>query len=391
MAKRWSGKELDGINSLKQLLASPGMYNPDGEWQDLVTERIRAFLRADYGLFIHGNGGPPRFATAGIRLDEIENRSAFLEDNEGNRRMRQLGLTVWTKEEIVAGEWPRYWESREYQELFRPNRFIDGAGCNSISSYGDFAILALFSEREGSLSHSEQLLRILNELAPDWKAGLTALKFFRASVDLLLSADDAEGHSAFLFEENGTLVALSENAEDLIADMEGKTLQEEARQLARDLGRSPGGYPLSKAVQSPELSVRPERWMRTQHGLYRLVGTFMEVPGASRRRILVSLDRRTRIPLSGEELRKHFGLSSEAIETAELFAREMSDAEIAAERGVRPKSVASNLGKLRDKLGVASKWELFKFLNGEYRDRLEGRPPYRRPPTRRRRNRKHGA
>lgn len=387
MGRRWSEKDRDAMNALKQLLASPGMYNPDGEWQDLVTERLRAFLQADYGLFILGDGGPPRFSTAGIRLDKIENCSAFLEDNEGNRRMRQLGQTVWTKEEIVAGEWSRYWDSREYLELFQPNGFIDGVGCNSLTPQGDFAVLALFSEREGSLSRSEPLVQVLNNLAPDWKAGLTALKLFRASVDLLLSASDAERHSAFLFEPNGTLVALSENAEDLVADIEGRTLLEEARQLARDLGRSPGEYRPSKAVHCPELSVRPERWKRTGHGLYRLVGTFMELPNTWRRRILVSIDPWTRIPLSGEELRRFWGLSAPAIETAGLFARGMSDAEIATARGVLQKSVTRSLDKLRDKLGASSKRDLFKILRGEYRDRLEGRASFRRHRSRRRKRR----
>ncbi|HEY0020846.1 MAG TPA: hypothetical protein VGC13_31385 [Longimicrobium sp.] len=388
MDRRRSGKELDNINALKQLLASPGMYNPDGEWQDLVIDRLRAFLRADYGLFILGDGGPPRFSSAGIRPDEIENRSAFLENNEGNRRMQKLGHTVWTKDAIVAGEWSRYLDSREYLELFQPNRFIDGAGCNSITPHGDFAVLALFSEREGSLSRSEPLLEVLSDLAPDWKAGLTALKLFRASVDLLLAASDAERRSAFLFEPNGTLVALSENAEDLIADIEGRTLLEEARQLARDLGRSPGEYRPSKAARCPELSVCPERWKRTPHGLYRLVGTFMEVPGTWRRRILVSIDPWTRIPLSGEELRSLWGLSAPAIETAELFARGMSDGEIATVRGVLQNSVTRSLEKLRDKLGAPSKREMLKILRGEYRDRLEDRTSYRRHSVPRRRNRR---
>lgn len=389
--RRWTSDELQRINVLKGVLISPGSYPSFGEWQDDFTQRMVSLLRIDTGISILVTGaGPPRFATGGIRFEEIQNPSAFLEENEGNRRLRERGLTLWTKEEVVNGEWGRYRDSAEYQELFLPNRFMDGAGFVSATRNGDFGVLALFSQHEEVLSRSESLRQFLNELAPEWRAGLEATSLLRSMVDFIIGSADVAGTTALLFEADGRLIRMSEVAEDMLVRVpEGPELLEHARELARDLARGPGDYHPCKSNACGEIPVRAESWVRPGAVLHRLLASFVELPGSLRRQVLVVIDPWSRIPLTDKELEHDYGIPARVRETALHFAAGLSDAEIARELGLREGSVKKNLDALREWFDVHTRRELLAILNGERRDhppparhRRRGRTwhhPHRRP------------
>jgi DNA-binding CsgD family transcriptional regulator len=112
-----------------------------------------------------------------------------------------------------------------------------------------------------------------------------------------------------------------------------------------EMGRS-GGRPRAASRQ-----------VRTARSRYRLHAVVLGpgVLNGERGAVVVDVEVSARAPLSGLELRARFGLTRREVEVAELMARGLTDARIAAHLGISRRTAEHHAEHVRRKLGLTGR------------------------------------
>ena len=245
-------------------------------------------------------------------------------------------------------------------------RFAVGFRVRSASG----AIAALYVERDathGVIDH--HIVAAFRAIAPAFAVGVNtwaSTNACRASVEGMLdSLDDA----AILFDVDGTHVHANP-AVDRLAQGTASRLRDEAQRVAWALSavarRRPASGAAPSARSTTSADARTSRTVRLGATAYELRGSMVgESLLGARPAVLVTITTSTTEPLTDDDLRRQYGLTTREIEVARLVAAGLSNNEIGERLGVKFFTARNHVERALSKLGVASRHRVGPLLRNE--------------------------
>ena len=232
------------------------------------------------------------------------------------------------------------------------------------------AIAALYVERDpahGAIDH--QVVAAFRAIAPAFVVGVNAwaaTNACRTSVEGML---DSLGDAAILFDVDGALVHANP-ALDRLGQAAASRVRDEAQRVAWALGavarrRSVTAVSSSARATAPA-DAHTSRTVRLGAAAYELRGSIVgESLLGPRPAVLVTVTTSTTEPLTDDDLRRQYGLTTREIEVARLVAAGLSNNEIGERLGVKFFTARNPVERALSKLGVASRHRVGPLLRNE--------------------------
>lgn len=268
--------------------------------------------------------------------------------NDWNRRRRQLGLQVYTREIIDKAIGGRVIESPFVREALLPNSMQYWQGVYATGRGNADALLWVSHRRRAAIPFGSAAPDVLGVLVPAFQTGLSAI-----------------------YRLDGTRAALDAAAAPLIAfDADGR-IQYRTSALAKLLERDPAAESVVRAARQLALSaaaafVRPSaaatpapstRTVTTALDSYTLRATPLPEEAFGAERSIAVLVRPTSAPSlpTTAELEASFGLTQREAEVALQLASGATRKQIAAALAISPNTVRAHTEHVFQKLGVSTR------------------------------------
>jgi DNA-binding CsgD family transcriptional regulator len=162
---------------------------------------------------------------------------------------------------------------------------------------------------------------------------------------------DASGKRLLLCNHRGETIHASAALErTLAADPERPALERHLRGLARVVG----GLRANRWAASHAVGQTGERTVATHRGHYRLSASLAGEPDPLAG-VLVLLEPLFREPLTNDELRERFDLTTREIRVARQIADGLRNDAIASRLGISPHTARRHTERILEKLGIASR------------------------------------
>lgn len=356
-----NGESLRALTEVVRVLVSPLLHASANAWRASVHDAMRGLFHADQAMTILPAMGE-LVVTHDLDSDVLSSvRTWFtgftpegrlnLKDpvvNDWNRRRRQLGLQVYTRDIIDKAIEGRVLESPFVNEALLPNRMQYWQGVYASGRGNADALLWVSHRKRAAVPYGETAADILTLLGAPFQAGLSAiyrLDAARATIDaasvpmVVVNADGRERHRTAAFDEL------------LGRDPEGGMVVAAARQLA---------VRAASVLLRPSVLVRPgptTSTVSTQADTYILRATllpedaFGEQPSVA---VLVRQRAPAMLP-SAAELQACSTLTAREAEVALQLASGATRKQIAAALRIRPSTVRAHTEHVFQKLGVSTR------------------------------------
>lgn len=350
-----TGAEERQLAELSRTMLSPLEHESLRSWCEAIVAGTKIMVAADLGgiavrleaeLVIHAD-----MATAGREYVErsrpLHDRLRFLD--------RAVSLGAWSRRLLFEGRVDEYLASPYYNEYIVPNRMFDALGLALARRKEPIAPdritqLILHRSRRGK-PFDERQLRLIRLLLPAFEAGLHALQTYARHRETLANALDQLREPLMICDSRGRPVHLNRALESLLGEdpESGRITEAMARvgmSIAAHCRRSEGVGP----AQPPTINIR------TQHGLYRLHGTFSERGDLlDDPTLLIAVETLSPRWPSEQELMRRFALTRSQARITLLLAHGKTNEEIACELSISPATARNHTARVREKLGIASR------------------------------------
>lgn len=219
------------------------------------------------------------------------------------------------------------------------------------------AIHFYHDRRDRDDAFGERERGILRILLPAFKAGMESYQRLGAHRAQLSAVFDAAAEGYALFDIGGRLLHENPALAHILAD------EQERERLRASMRTLAAGFAVLACRDRPrfapgvgDLAPGTFREIRTARGRYRVTATLLS-PGllAGDACILIALDIPARKPLSDEELRVRFLLTTREVEVARLLAQGKQTAELAEALGVSTHTARHHTERVLSKLGVKTR------------------------------------
>lgn len=247
-----------------------------------------------------------------------------------------------------------------YNEFLAPHRLGSALAIMSRGRGESWHAVSIAFERLVDESVLERDLELLRLLAPALRAGLGTWETFGEFRAELSGALDGVRAGCSIRDLEGRELHANESLRRIIdADPERESLLSAVRALGLSLAQTVGGG------ADPAFAAPPVQEVRTARARYRLHGSLLRegvlAPGPL---VLVTVEDRTRAPLSDQELRERYGLTRREIVVARLVAEGLSNPQIAKRLWISPYTARNHVERLLQKLEAGSRTRVAALLGG---------------------------
>jgi DNA-binding CsgD family transcriptional regulator len=351
-----SSADLKELEALLARLHDPFAKGDPDAWRRSVNRKAKSLLGMDAAWFMLPLPGVAPLWTECISPEVVtEYLTQLATDDPGQEERRRLGLDVCSHSQIYPDH---RLETKPYVEFFRRYGLNDGLVVHGDLPDDRVAWIGLFSEEGLDASSEKRALAILRLLSPSFRAGVRAWERLSDHHASLGSVVDGLRDGIALFDAGGLPLHANPSLLELLeADAEGELLGQAIQEIAGSVAAigSTGDTPRRPGVQD----------LRTASGIYRLQGSWVGVETVGRdRTILVLVERKWRTAERIQELGSRFGLTRRQSQVALLLGEGLGAKRIAVELTISWHTARSHIEHVLRKLGVRSKAEVPRILNG---------------------------
>ncbi|HEU4586967.1 MAG TPA: helix-turn-helix transcriptional regulator [Gemmatimonadaceae bacterium] len=370
MSLALSSSDVTRLEAALATLLSPLAHETADDWGAAVLRDVRALLAADQGYF---HLPPGTLACEGAMAGEaIAPYFAYYQERDTvlAPQLRQHNLEIYHRDLLYTAD------ERRNDELLNdwcaPYRLFDPTGMSFIVDGASLpALVHVYHERETIEGFGERGIMLLSLLLPAFKSGAQTWLRLGAQREALSRLLDALAEGVAVFDLAGRLVYQNPALTKLQA-----AEPERARLWASIVGAMHALVPLAlnrrskvdpSAVPLPstELSGVSSGECRTAGARYRVrasvapAGLLVPPPA-----LLVLVERVAPAPLTPEQLRARYGLTSREIEVAALLGAGETDGAIAAALAISHHTARRHTERVLQKIGVHSRAAVAARLGG---------------------------
>ncbi len=346
------------------VLLSPFDYPDTTAWRQAAAGVIRASVGADTAMItLRVNG---EAVMAGVNLPSQQALQTYADyyhhKNPGDRRRLAMGLTHWTREQLLpASEFRRTEYFTDYCAI---NALIDSCGMSTPipGPRGSEAVMHITTERGGRFAAGGREDQILELLQPAFAAGVRSALLGATWQTELRRELDAGAAGIAICDPKGRLLHATPRLLQLVQeDPEGSRILSCISRISVDIGA------LLRRRNESEPTTPPGRTVQTRLRRYTVCASLLRTPELLGQTPLVMLiiDAATPpVSPSRSQLRARFNLTERESEVAILLANGARNRDIARRIGVTDHTARRHTEHVLTKLGVTSRAAVASAIRG---------------------------